>query len=204
MKVKQTIIISVFLLICTVCFGQEQNFVEKEQKNSISADFGSVMSHVETMSPVVSVRYVRKLWKGIGLGLGYQYYDAHFQDGEIQSEWSKIKSSTKLEVKSNAVFIRFDYSLAISSKVSVCSYMQYGRDWKRMFAKPTSWSWKQSEENDSNLVLMPGIQLNYAFSAISTYILYEYCQPILNLDKMPPYFFNLYNHRIGLGIAYSF
>ncbi|MBQ3677140.1 MAG: hypothetical protein II926_07245 [Bacteroidales bacterium] len=202
MKVKQTIIISVFLLICTVCFGQEQNIVPKEQKYFISADFGSVISHVETMSPVVSVRYVRKFRKGLGIGLGYQYYDAHFQDGAIQSEWSKIKSSTKLEVKSNAVFIRFDYSLAISSKISVCSYMQYGRDWKRMFAEQTSWN--QSEEKDSNPVFMPGFQLSYAFSAISTYILYEYCQPILNSDKMPPYFFNLYNHRIGLGVAYAF
>ena len=201
MKVKQTIIISVFLLICTVGFGQEQN-IEKEQKNFISADFGSVVSHIETMSPVVSARYVRKLWKGIGIGLGYQYYDAHFQSGAIQSEWSKIKSPTKLEVESNAVFIRFDYSLAISSRVSVCSYMQYGRDWKRMFAEPTSWS--QSEEKDSNPVFMPGFQLSYAFSAISTYILYEYCQPMLDADIMPPYFFNLHNHRIGLGVAYAF
>ncbi|MBP5725372.1 MAG: hypothetical protein J6X18_17570, partial [Bacteroidales bacterium] len=75
MNKKYTIAVLLSLLMSACLLGQENNEkVPVMRKNKISADFGSIVSNVESISPVANIRYVRKFKNSFGIGVGYQHF----------------------------------------------------------------------------------------------------------------------------------
>lgn len=212
MNRKYTIAIILSLLISVCLLGQENNEkVPIMWKNKISADFGSIVSNVESISPVANVRYVRKFKNNFGIGVGYQHFNAHYRHNadklEFNSSKNKNTSSDAFQIISNAIYLRFDYDFRIRRNLSLCTYMQTGWDWKSIYVSSELWAKDHADivVNGIN-VAMQGLQVEYAFSNLSAYFSYEFCQNRLapELCRKSMHFSYLFNHRIGLGVAYAF
>jgi len=208
MNKKYTIAVLLSLLMSACLLGQENNEkVPVMRKNKISADFGSIVSNVESISPLFNVRYTRK-FKNIGIGVGYQHFNAHYRHnaGKLDLD-SKNISPDAFQITSNAIYLRFDYDFRIRRNLSLCTYMQTGWDWKSIYVSSELWAKDHADivVNGIN-VAMQGLQVEYAFSNLSAYFSYEFCQNRLapELCRKSMHFSYLFNHRIGLGVAYAF
>lgn len=206
MNRKYSIAIILSLLISVCLLGQENNEkVPMMWKNKISADFGSIVSNVESISPVANVRYVRKFKNNFGIGIGYQYFNAHYSHNAYKLAYNI--TSDAFQIISNAIYLRFDNDFRITRNLSLCAYMQIGWDWKSIYVSSDLWAKDHADivVNGIN-VAMQGLQVEYAFSNLSAYFSYEFCQNRLadELWWKSMHFSYLFNHRIGLGVAYAF
>ena len=205
---KAFIVILLFSLSGIVGFAQEQT--EKIRKNSVSVDYGLLAGkNKNEYSSAVNIFYRRNLWKGLGVGVGYQFYNYSFL---YNGDWTINTKPPLAEIKSHSALARVDYEFIFLRHVSLLPFVQIGTDWKQyknetIFVGRYGNTFEVWSAKDNAFVYSGGLQLGAKFSAVAVYLQYEYCVPKIkisenNFDKIDDN--SLKHFKLGLGARYDF
>ena len=205
---KLFIALLLFILSGFCGFAQEQD--EKTRKNSISVDYGLLAGkNKNEYSSAVNIFYRRNLWKGLCVGVGYQFYNYSFL---YKGDWTINTKPPLAEIRSNSALARMDYEFIFLRHVSLLPFIQMGTDWKQYKNETVSvgsegnttrvWSAK-----DNAFVYSGGVQMGADFSAFAVYLQYEYCWPQIKIsgNKFDKIDDNSLNHfKLNIGCKYKF
>ncbi|MBQ3677142.1 MAG: hypothetical protein II926_07255 [Bacteroidales bacterium] len=201
-------IILLFFLSEIGSFAQEQT--EKIRKNSVSVDYGLLAGkNKNEYSSAVNIFYRRNLWKGLGVGVCYQFYNYSFL---YNGDWTINTKPPLAEIKSHSALARVDYEFIFLRHVSLLPFVQIGTDWKQyknetIFVGRYGNTFEVWSAKDNAFVYSGGLQLGAKFSAVAVYLQYEYCVPKIkisenNFDKIDDN--SLKHFKLGLGARYAF
>lgn len=180
------------------------------KKNAVYLAFGSVASsQTRDFSPVLDVYYVRTLWKGLGIGAGYSFYDYDMK--WHMEEPSRPESYTyKTDVFSHTIFLELSWSFLFAKFFSITPFFRAGYAFQTLniqyIANP-----KIAKVRESNFSFTPGLSFSYTYHSLSIGISYNYAfpqfafySPFFDCEARPNRGFNLNHHEVKVGVGYRF
>ena len=195
---KAFIVILLFSLSGIGGFAQEQT--EKMRKNSVSASFSRVAPKIYGWA--VDMHYHRNIWRGLGVGVGYQYYKAEYI---YDWYWGVSSFNNYGDITVHSGITRVDYSIPFLNHFAIGAFGQLGLDWKSYNYQDSNL--EQIKSKDNAFSYGGGLFLEYHYSAFSVCLIHEYCHPKLkenylkeNIDDKEI----LIHRKTGLAVAYSF
>ena len=220
---KNKIIITILLLALSfpsLSFAQQADTIGtqlddkpvqiKKKNNAVYLTFGSVSSSkTRDFSPVLDVYYVRTLWKGLGIGAGYSFYDYDMK--WHMEEPSRPESYTyKTDVFSHTIFLELNWSFLFAKFFSITPFFRAGYAFQTLniqyIANP-----KIAKVRESNFSFTPGLSFSYTYHSLSIGISYNYAfpqfafySPFFDCEARPNRGFNLNHHEVKVGVGYKF
>lgn len=207
--------VSICLLLCFCFQGIAQ---QKEHKNCVYFDIGSIVSKIDGVSPVIDLQFERNIWQGFGIYACYKYY---YYNHAVHNESSTNNSGNRYycDINSNEFFMGLSYSQEIVSRLNLVPNMQFGMGhyhfkYDIVLVAPNS-TIEPFYQTENAFMFSLGIRSEYTFSSILVSLSYSYDQPMLKKESIvsgpwidtearPNRAFNIYHHEIKIGIGYKF